>query len=501
MLLRKILILIFIFCFNVMGVNAIENVGIEEGKIFTLEDCIQLALKNSPNVRKYENYLKKAKSDIGIAKSDYFPQFGLGTGFSASRNMYNKGIPASSSQLYNASVSLNQLIYNFGKTNAKIRMYKFNKIAAQFDLDNVVLQTIFDVRQNYYGVLAAEALLKINESYVQTNERLYYRTKAYFDEGIRAKIDLVNAEMSLSNAKIDLISAQNAYENALIKLNNSMFVAYAPDYYIQPTETFNFKTANSNTSLINIANDKKLYELPKYDVNAVYTSTVEKNEIIENYEIQPYPHTLEEAIELAKTNRPDLKSFEAVLSAMKEALLYTKREYFPELTAGGSWGLRSTHAYIDNGFTVGASLDFPLINGMRTKHNIDSAKADIDLAINSIDLTSQNIYFEVQKAYVNMKQLERKIPLVQTKVKQAKEEFELADARYEVGLSDFIELQDTKINYNNSQHSYVQAIYDYNVARAQLDLAIARTFETTKSEEAPEKQEKSETTETPSEEE
>ena len=42
-----------------------------------------------------------------------------------------------------------------------------------------------------------------------------------------------------------------------------------------------------------------------------------------------------------------------------------------------------------------------------------------------------------------------------------------------MGLGDFIELQDAKVQYNNAQHNYVQTVYNYNVARAALEKAMA----------------------------
>ena len=72
-----------------------------------------------------------------------------------------------------------------------------------------------------------------------------------------------------------------------------------------------------------------------------------------------------------------------------------------------------------------------------------------------------------------MIELEKQIPLLAVKVRQTLENFELADGRYFVGLGDYIELQDAKVKYNNAQHTFVEAIYKYNVARANLEKAIA----------------------------
>ena len=54
--------------------------------------------------------------------------------------------------------------------------------------------------------------MDINKAYVDINERNYQRTKAYFEEGIKSKIDLVNAEVNLSDSKVTLVNAQKTYK-------------------------------------------------------------------------------------------------------------------------------------------------------------------------------------------------------------------------------------------------------------------------------------------------
>ena len=371
---------------------------------------------------------------------------------------------------YSAEASIQQLIFDFGKTNADIKMNKFNMITALYNFDYTVLETIFGVKTNYYGVLAAKASVDINRANVQINERNYQRTKAYFDEGIKSKIDLVNAEVNLSDSKVSLVEAEKSYQNALVKLNNSMYIAFAPEYEIENTETFNFTSNYAPVNLDKISESKDISAPPKDVNNAFLTSQVQKIDVLQDYKFEPFPYTFEEAVKIAYKNRPDLKAFDSTLSAMKEALKYTKRAYLPELSARGGYGYRDTNN--TNSFNVSLNLSTSL-NILSTKKEIDNAKIQVDIAQNEIDLTKQDIYFAVQDAYINMKQLEKQIPLIAVKVKQTLENFELADGRYAVGIGDYIQLQDAKVNYNNAQHEYVQTVYNYNVARANLEKAMA----------------------------
>ena len=249
-----------------------------------------------------------------------------------------------------------------------------------------------------------------------------------------------------------------------------MYVAYVPDYILAPTETFNFKEQLYTSNLENIDEKRDLSVLPEEITDATLTSKVEKAEILTDYKFQEFPYTFEKSIELAYENRPDLMAYNATLKAMEESLLYIKREYYPEISAKTGYGFKDTSS--TNSFNVGINLSSS-VNILSKKYEIDNGKLQVELAQNEIDMLKQNIYFEVQDAYINMIELEKQVPLLAVKVRQTLENFELADGRYSVGLGDYIQLQDAKVQYNNAQHSYVETIYKYNVARATLEKAIA----------------------------
>ena len=226
----KIKFVIVALCLSLsLQAGAIQNIKIEQNSDLGLNDCIKIALNNSPVIKKYILNLDVAKSTVGVAKSAYFPSISLGAGYKQGfgERSHNFG-SYQTRTLPGFDASLSQLLWNFGKTDANIRMEKFNKIAAEFDFDEMVLTTIYNVKLQYYGVLAAKSLMEVERLNVQINERNYQRTLAYFDEGLKSKIDLVNAEVNLSDSKIALVKAENTYKNAIVSLNNSMYVTYAP---------------------------------------------------------------------------------------------------------------------------------------------------------------------------------------------------------------------------------------------------------------------------------
>ncbi len=266
-----------------------------------------------------------------------------------------------------------------------------------------------------------------------------------------------------------------------------MYVAYAPSYSIKNTESFNLEEDWTDVKFLNIGNYKQLEEEvnkpndAKIEASEVeplnYTtptlsSKVEKSDILENYVFKPLGLSFEEALDRAREGRPDFKSYLAAKEAMEEALKYAKKEYLPSISAQAGYTWRESDAPTTNSFNYGATLDLSSVNIMKTKYKVDEAKTQLDIAEENINLIEKNIFFEVQDAYINMIQLEKQIPLYQKRVQQALENFELADGRYGVGLTDFIELQDARSQYLNSQQEYIQTIYNYNIAKSKLEVAM-----------------------------
>lgn len=455
---------------KIQQTNAYE-VKVKQGSTLSLQDCIALALNNSPAIKNARYNYGISKADVNVARSEFFPTIGVGTGWDFN-NTKMKHRSSSDSHVYTLNASINQLLFNFGKTNARIKMQKFYLIADEYNFYNIVREITFLVKQRYYQVLAARAGVMINEAYVDINERNYQRTKAYYDEGLKSKIDLVNAEVTLSDSKINLIKSQNNYQNALVNLNNAMYLVQAPVYNIAGTESFNIQdnVAPVDLSKFEKVTSKETDKTPVKVEDAKFLTSVEKLEVLTDYKTDKFPYDFEECMKIAEKNRADLKAYFATRDAMKENLLYVKRNYYPEISASAGYGFRDTNT--TNSLNVGLNLSSS-INILNHTSQVDIAKYHLDMAQNSLEQLQKDIYFEVQNAYIDMIELEKQIPLQAVKVRQTLENYELAEGRYYVGLGDYIELQDAKVNYNNAQHSYIETIYNYNVARANLESVIS----------------------------
>ena len=81
----------------------------------------------------------------------------------------------------------------------------------------------------------------------------------------------------MSDSKITLVKAENTYKNTIVALNNAMYVAFATQYTIKKTETFNYEHNYLPVSLVKITDYKDISNLPDAVYNATLTTQVEKN--------------------------------------------------------------------------------------------------------------------------------------------------------------------------------------------------------------------------------
>ncbi|MBO5739127.1 TolC family protein [bacterium] len=435
----------------------------------SIEECVKYAIEHNPNLAVSLQQIKVAESGIGQQKASFAPRLTARVNYN---HLANSGTRIANT--HNDSVGFNagisQLIWDFGKTFARINMAKYDTQSALFDYDYDVLNVVYNVKINYYNILRLLANLDIYEQNVRINTLNYERTKAMFDEGLKSKIDVVNAEVNLTDSKIQLVDAQKSLATNVLALKNSMYYSDDKHFIVQNTENFGFLKADYKKKMQSLDEAKpSTVNLKKNEEGLIMlTSGIEHNDIIQDYQISPLKLTRQEAVDKALENRPDLKSSRMLVKVQEESLKAVIRSYAPDVTADLTWGYTKNESTYTSPFQVGASMGLGSINPVGIHYQIKQGEAYLDIANHNINVAKQDIYWEVQENYINMRQLERKIPLMSQKVKASLENFELADGRYSVGLNNYVELQDALANYNNAQLSFVQAVFEYNVARETL---------------------------------
>lgn len=441
------LIIIFLLLFQIGNLKtfAIEEdddlfkpVEIKDGTVLSVLDCVASAFKNSPKIRRQKYNLDIAKSNVGIAKSQYFPVISAGVGFYNENNSDNIYYNSHYRELPSIGVTVNKLIWNFGKTTAYIKMEKFYEIGAEYEFMDSLCSTLFDVKEKYYNLLKAKALLQVAQNNLDINENFVNLAKS------KNKVDLTTAKLNYSEAQVKYLEAKNNYNNAKIDLNNSMYLDSQPNYKIKSTPTFTYD------------NDYGYFQ---------------KDNASKPFEPEVFNFPLDKAVEIAYDNSPDLNVLISTKNAMEQSLLYIRRTYLPDLTANASYGFNNSTETTNNSLQVGVNLTSS-VNLMELKHSIKGADAQLNLANNEILLFKKDLYFEVKRAFNNVEKAQNQIPTAKLEASQALENLKLVEQKYKTNELNYVALQNARKEYIIALEEYINSLYNYNLALIQVEMAM-----------------------------
>ena len=413
------------------GTFIIEG-GVEKNIDMTLERCLELALGNNPQINSAFHDILASDSRIKQVWSNYFPKVSWQTGYTRIKQLQLSdalGRNLTFNYYVLGQLTLQQMLYDFGVTQNQATIRRLDYEGYKTTLAATINDVVYQTKDAYYNLLYAFENRKVAQDTVDKFELFYNQAKAFYEIGMNPKVDVTIAEANLSDAKLKYIQADNAVNLAVAKLNNVMGVPFIDRYNVK---------------------DKLRY--------------------------QPVDMTFEEAIDIAREARPELKLAELKVETANQTLKLVKKSYYPTLTVEGQVQIGGKSWVSNHGYNIGGYLNFPTINGMLIKNEISEARYLYDKEIANAKNTQNTIYLEIQNAYLMLQEKKNQMPVALLQVKQAKENYELSYGRYRVGEASPTELKDAQILYQNAQLNYYSALYQYNSAKAQLEKSIGKNI-------------------------
>lgn len=400
---------------------------------FNIADCLELALINNPRIKAAYASASAQNAAKNQTLSNYSPRVNINAGISRVKPDTSGlgGMKADSYTKYLlGTIGVSQLVYDFGTTQNQFTIDKLAWESSKTQIESVVNEVIYAVKESYYGLLYAIAAKQTALETVEQYKEMYNQAKAFYEAGVKPKVDVTIASANLANASTKLIEAASSVDIAVSRLNNAMGLPFVSAYVIDTS-------------------------IPYQDVNI----------------------SMKEAVEIANANRPDLK---ISLLGMEQANQYVKlaqKSYFPSLEFRGNISVGGRDSLTETSwYDAGGYLNFPIINPFLIRNQIVQAKALYEQQKYSTKSTVNDIYYEIQQSYVKLTDAKERIPSAKLTVKEAKESYDLSKGRYRVGVCDAIELRDAQVQYANAKLAYISALYAYNSAKAQLERAIGQTI-------------------------
>jgi len=413
-------------------------------QILTLDDALLIALDNHPNLQAARERIGAQRAVVGQQMAAYYPTVSLANQYRTSQTQRAQDAhDTPGSESYSSEAKFNFTLYNFGKREGAVEAARETLNATSHNYKTTVDGVILGVKQSYYAYLQARAIVVVREETIKSRDLLVRQARGFYEVGTKARIDVVRAESNLYTAQADLIAAQNAVKVAWVTLKNAL----------------------------------GLRELPE-------------RPLAEEAIMTTIPYALDQAKEIAYASRPELKSFEAQRKAQDQNIATARRGHLPDLIFDASYGRKhDSSETADNGaagnrhlnsfplqpaWSVTLSLNIPIFDGFRTTNRVEESLRNYYVIKSQEEQQRQQVALDVEQSYLRMVELQERIKADEAAAKAAKENLDLANGRYQVGVGSIIEVTDAQTLYTDAQTTYVRALYDYKIADAQLIRAIGK---------------------------
>jgi outer membrane protein TolC len=402
------------------------------GKLLTIEDAVRIGLENHPRIKSASERIGSQQAVLGQQMAAYYPTINLSNAYRTSQSSTDGGADAAS-ESFASLANFNLTLYNFGKREGNVQASRETLEATKQDYTTTTQDIVLAVKQSYYVYLAAQALVKVRQETVRSRELLVKQAQGFYEVGTRARIDVARAEANLYTARADLIVTENAVKIAWVTLRNAMGLPRLPE---QP-----------------VAEDSPEVE---------------------------FSMNLAGARNVAFDTRSELKSFDAQRRASDQLIAVARRSHLPDMIFDASYGRR--HVSNDSSqvntfplqptWSVGLSFNIPIFDGFRTTNRVEETLHNYFNVKAQEEDRRQQIALEVEQSYLRVVETQERIKANESAAKAAKENLDLAEGRYQVGVGSIIEVTDAQTLYTDAQTTYIRSIYDYKIADAQLARAM-----------------------------
>src|SRR5262249_7032184 len=209
---------------------------ITQASPLTLQAAIEIALAQQPTLRMGQATVEAAQQRVRQQVAGYLPRGGYIYNYTRQEKavtsavggiQVGSGPRSSTAQLFNfnsTNFTLNQLLFDFGRTLDSIRSAIASVEASTADLETTRQTVIFNTKQAYYSVLASQRLLQVANETIQQNQKHLEEAQARFDVGLAPRFDVTQAQVQLSNAQLNQVTARNNVALARETLRTAMGV-------------------------------------------------------------------------------------------------------------------------------------------------------------------------------------------------------------------------------------------------------------------------------------
>ena len=415
---------------SVMTVNtpSLSDAAIPDAlkKPITLEQAIQLAFQNSPNITSVLASIEASKGSVDASSASFNPVFSLSGAATV------QGPTSAAVESFNPTLGLSLTLpldiskqLRFSSDIAKMKYQQ-----QYLSMLSVSEQLILQVKSAYYDLLRSSGQLAVQQAAVDDAKLRLENIKAKRAEGTVPQFDVTTIEVEFENLNQQLLSAQTRVQLAQSAFNLAMGV----------------------------------------DVN--YPTQVVAN----NIEVAAQETDIAKATDQAMAKRPDVKSAQIAIALGQKSTDLASLSDAPtaSLSGSGTYLLNpSAMASDDYSWSATLRLNIPISDGGAKRANVRQAKAGVQSSIAALTGKQLAVSSEVRSAALSLQTAAIRTKTTESAVSLAKDALSIANDRYDAGIATQVEVSNAQTQLTQARYNYINALFDYAVASAQLEKATS----------------------------
>jgi len=393
----------------------------------TLAQADAMAIKNRPRLLASQYQAMAAGKVTSEVRSAYLPKvYGSATGAAA-----ETGSRITAGQLNNPTVfnryangvTVSQLITDFGRTGNLTKSAMYSAKAEQENADATRAEVLLQVNRAYYLALQAQAVLQVAQQDVKSRQLVADQVGILARNKLKSELDVSFANVNLAQSKLLLVQAQNDVQASFANLSLAL--------------------GNSSTEIYQLV-DEPLPASP----NASLSGLVKE----------------------ALSNRPEITAGQ---DDVDSAHAFEKAErdlWMPTLSAVGTAGLTPVREdpLLSRYAAAGFNLNIPIFDGgLFSARHAEAHFRSEEVGQNLRELQN-GIARDVRVAWLAANTAYQRLDLTQQLLNQATLALSLAQARYKLGLSSIVELNQAQLNETQAEIDHAAAKYQYQITNDSL---------------------------------
>ena len=423
--------------------------SIQAQEKLTLEQSIQVALKNNPSVLSANQKVEAARGQLQQASGALFPvlkaeastgksysdpqtvEITMPTTLGSTSQVYSFGI-TDPQDMRSYTLSLTQPLFTGGAAITGLSSARKNFEVSKEEFRSAILGTTYDTTAAYFAVLQAKKFVDLSVQSLDMRKTHLKRVKAMFSAGMSTKADILRSDVALANANVAFLKARNGLIIAKNSFNNLLGYDLDQEITLSGTEF-----------------EAGVKTIPSYKI----------------------------LLKTAYENRPDWKQFLLSEKMAEDAVKIARAQMLPSIFAIGTYG----NSIYDNpiyssdtkSWTAMLSGSWTLFD-LKIPGRIKEAQAKLEAQRSNKDAVKNGIALEVRNTYFELKSAMETIGSTKKAQDLAEENHKVADMRYNAGLGTNLEVLDAQVALTQARIDHLKAQFDLQTAKAKINKSIGK---------------------------